>query len=160
MFIISKIRGISTAFAVILCVTFTGSLYAQQGSYSGNESKVQSGSLLSKANATDFGNNISATIFKDDKNTYYAVDLSKLPEKFERIRVLELSYGNKVLVNIGNDLSTNFLFYLVNNTLNKSTQYINDLFNDFLTQSKAELQTMNAEQLRLWLIQHDKYSTK
>lgn len=158
MFLTSKIKSSLIAFALILPFSFTGLLHAQQGSYIGTENSLSENELFAKATDADFGNNISTKIFEDVKNTYFAVDVSKLSSKYEKIRILELSYEDKALVSMGSDENTTFYFFLVNNTLNKSTEEIVGLLNDFLTRAKTELQAMNSEQLRLWLIQHDKYS--
>jgi hypothetical protein len=160
MLLLTKLESAIISFILIIPLAFTGSLYAQTGSYAGNEANIESGSLMSKANMTDFGDEICAKIFEDDKNTYYAVDVSKLASKYEQIRILELTYANKVIVNTSNDSTKNYYLFLVNNTLNKSEQDIITLFDGFSVQAKTELETMNNEQLRLWLIQHDKYSGK
>ena len=158
MFLITKVKSAIILFIVIIFFVVTGSLKAQSGSYTGNEANIESGSLLLKASMTDFGDEISVKIFEDDKNTYYAVDVSKLDSKYEQIRILELSYADKIIVNTNSDKTKKYYLFLVNNTLDKSEEEIITLFDDFSIQSKAELEAMNNEQIRLWLIQHDKYS--
>ena len=155
-----KIKSIFTAFALTILFVCPTYLNAQQGSYRGNEAKLSKSEILLKTKSLDFGDNISAEIYKDEKNTYYAVDISKLSSKYEKIRLLELSFADKALVNIGSDSSTGYYFFLVNNTLSKSSEEINKLFTGYLVKSQDELKLMNEEQLRLWLIQHDKYSKK
>ncbi len=144
----------------LVTILFSGSIYSQQSSYMGTEAMINHSELLSKAKATDFGKSISAQIYKDSKNTYYAVDVKKLSSKYEKIRLLELSYADKVLVSMGADSDFNYYFFLVNNTMDKSPDYVYDVLNSFLSQSKEEEKTLSDEQLRLWLIQHDKYSIK
>ena len=158
MFLLTKVKSAIISFIIIISFAVVGPLHAQSGSYIGNEANIESGSLLSKASMTDFGDEISAKIFEDDKNTYYAVDVSKLDSKYEEIRILELSYANKVIVNTNSDKTKKYYLFLVNNTLNKSEEDIIVLFDDFSIQSKTEYEAMNNEQIRLWLIQHDKYS--
>ncbi len=160
MFLPTKIDSTLISFTLMLFLSFTGLLNAQNDNYIGNETELSESELLSKAESADYSNNISAKLFQDERNSYFAVDISKLPSKYEKIRILELSFTNKTVVNIGSDNNMKFYFFLVNNALNKSTEEINKLFSEFGAQSKAELQTMNEEQLRLWLIQHDKYSKK
>lgn len=160
MFLPLKIKSYFIAFVLTLLFSFPVLLSAQQGSYKGGEAKLSESDILLKAKAADFGDNISAQIFYDEKNTYYAVDISKISSKYEKIRILELSFADKALVNIGSDNNTGYYFFLVNNTLRKSSDEINKLFSEFMVQSQVELKTMNEEQLRLWLIQHDKYSKK
>jgi len=160
MFLITKVKSAIIFFILIISFTVTGSLHAQSGNYIGNEANIESGSLLSKANMTDFEDQICAKIFKDDKNTYYAVDVSKLSSRYEKIRILELSYEDKVLVSMGSDTNTKYYYFLVNNTLDKSPKEIDDIVFGFLTQLKNEEKALNDEQMRLWLIQHDKYTKK
>lgn len=160
MFSITEIKGSFIAIVLILSLSFPFILHSQDTSYIGDEASLAANDLLELAENTDFDNNISMEIFKDEKNSYYAIDISKLASIYEQIRILELSFANNTIVNIGSDKNTGFYFFLVNNKLSKSTTEINNLFNKFVNQSKTELAEMNDEQLRLWLIQHDKYSKK
>ena len=160
MFSTTKTESVIVAFILMLTFSFSGILHAQDGGYMGNETKLAKSELLSKAKSADYGHNISAKLFQDEKNSYFAVDVSKLPSKYEKIRILELSFADNALVSIGSDDSMKYYFFLVNNTLKKSADEIEKLFNEYSIQSKTELQAMNEEQIRLWLIQHDKYSKK
>ena len=160
MFLTTKIESTFTAFTLMLFLSFTGLLNAQNDSYIENGTKLSESELLLKAESADYHDNISAKLFQDERNSYFAVDISRLPSKFEKIRILELCFADKTVVNIGSDNNMKFYYFLVNNTLNKSTKEINKLFFEFSVQAKAELQAMNEEQIRLWLLQHDKYSKK
>ncbi|MAE07304.1 MAG: hypothetical protein CL661_12095 [Bacteroidetes bacterium] len=160
MVLIAKIKSLTITFTLLFSLSFTVLLYAQDDNYKGKEASLSTTELSAKAETTDFKNNISAKIFIDEKNSYFAVDVRKLLSTYEEIRILELSFSNNNLVNIGSDKNTGFYFFLVNNTLNISEEDVNNLFNDFLVQTKTELLELNEEQLRLWLIQHDKYSKK
>ena len=160
MFSTPKIKSAIVAFVLMLTFSFPILLHAQHDSYMGTETKLSKAELLLKAESTDFNNSISTRLFHDEKNSYYAVDVSKLPSKYEKIRILELSFADNALVSIGSDENIKYYFFLVNNTLDKSSNEIQKLFNEFSVQSKTELQAMNDEQIRLWLIQHDKYSKK
>ena len=160
MFSTTKIKSALVAFVLMFAFSIPGLLHAQHDSYMGTETKLSDSELLSKAESTDFNDNISTKLFQDEKNSYFAVDVSKLPSKYEKIRILELSFADNALVSIGSDDSMKYYFFLVNNTLNKSADEIEKLFNEYSVQSKTELQAMNEEQIRLWLIQHDKYSKK
>jgi len=159
MLFTTKIKWFTLILALILSINVPVSVVAQ-GSYAGDENKVSTESLLSKAKEADFSNGISAKIFSDSKNSYFAVDLKKLTSNFIKIRILEQSYDNLILVNISNDNTKGYYLYLVNNSLKKSDEEVNTLFTDFLVQAKNEQQLMNDEQMRLWIIQHDKYSKK
>lgn len=160
MFSFKKIERTILAIVLITTISFPNLLFSQHDSYAGKETKLTTSELLLKAEQTDFNKTISQKVFEDEKNTYYAVDVSLLSSKYEKIRLLELSYADKILVSIGTDNEKKYYFFLVNNTLEKSADEINNLFDSFSTQSKTELQSMNDEQKRLWLIQHDKYTIK
>ena len=152
-------RDLATILTLFISLTITGNIIAQ-GSYAGTEPKLEYNTLLEKAKATNFNNELSAKVHQDQKNTYYAIDVSKLKSEYEQIRLLELSYNSTVIVNTGNDRSSNYYLFLVNNTLDKTDEEIFVLFDNYSQQSKTEMLDMTGEQMRLWLIQHDKYSKK
>ncbi len=160
MFLTTRIKRPLITFILILSLSFTGLLHAQHDTYKGKEASLSMNELLALAETADFENKISVKIFSDEKNSYFAFDVTKLSSSYDKIRILELSFTNKTLVNIGSDKNTGFYFFLVNNSLKKSNEEIINLFNEFLELSKSELQNLNQEQVRLWLIQHDKYSKK
>jgi len=158
MLVIPEYKNIIIIFALTLLLSFPIFLYSQHNSYMGKEAKLFQNELVSKAEAADFADKVSTVIHNDEKNTYFAFDVNKLSSKYEKIRILELSYADNTLVSIGVDKAFRFYFFLVNNTLNISPVKINNLFDEFIIQAKTELQAMNDEQLKLWLIQHNKYS--
>lgn len=148
-------KSIVFIFSFLIIIISTAS--AQENNYSGTEKELQASELFTMANSADYSDNICANIHKDEKNTYYSLDVSSFSTKYEKIRILEFIYGNDAIVSIGmNPDKTKYLF-LVNNTLNNSEQNVQDAFKDFMVQSKNELNKLNEEQLRLWLIEHDKY---
>ncbi len=136
MFSITEIKDSFITLLLILLLSFPHIIHAQNNSYKGTEANLAENDLLEIAKNSDFDNNVSMEIFKDEKNSYYAVDISKLTSTYEQIRILELSFANSTLVNIGSDKQTGFYLFLVNNKLNKSTEEINTLFNKFVSQSK------------------------
>ena len=160
MLAITKAESIFITCALTLLLSFPVLVNAQHDSYMGNETNLFQNELLSKAELADFSTSISAKIFKDEKNTYFAVNASKLSSQYEKIRFLELSFTNNIIVSIGYEEDMKYYYFLVNNSLHKSTEEVNDIFNGFTAQANTELQTMNEEQIRLWLLQHNKFHTK
>lgn len=160
MFLINSSFRKAVSLIVAVIISSVSLLNAQDSSYSGVEEVLNSSDLVLMANKISFGENLCESFHKDVKNTYYAVNASALNSKFEKIRLLELSYANDAIVNIGMSDDGVLYLYLVNNTLGKTNQTIQDLFSGFAIQAKEELEKMNDEQLRLWLIQHDKYFKK
>jgi hypothetical protein len=136
------------------------SIFGQQNSYTGEETKLQMETLIIKADSTEFGDNICPKIHEDEKNNYYALKLATLDSKYEKIRILELCYSSNELVHIGTDDKNNYYMFLVNKVLNLSDETINNKFVEFSDQSKEELNSLSNEQLRLWLLQYDKNSVK
>ncbi len=132
----------------------TGVVNAQNTSYLGTEDDITQNFLRTKALETDFGSDISKEIWKDSKNTYYCVDYSAFSTKFEKITILEATYTDNAIVSIGND--NQFMYFLVNNTMNVDSLQVNATLTKFHNKALKELETMNDEQMRLWLIQHDK----
>lgn len=129
---------------------------AQNNHYLGTEQNLPVAKLLQKAAKTNFNGHFAAPVYKDDKNTYYAVNLQKIKSDYLKIRLLEQSYQSKYLVNISANIKANYLFFLVNNTLKKSNMQIVALFESYLQKAKDEALNMNAEQMRLWLLSHQK----
>ncbi len=146
---------------LLTILIFTGSnMLAQNSNYAGTESNISLDQLIDKSVSMESSDKLCSLIYEDSKNTYYVVNANKLESKFEKIRLLELSYSDDALVSIGMNTDKTKFFFLVNNTLNKSTEDIEKLFEGFVLQSKTEMNKLNAEQMRLWLIQHDKYFKK
>lgn len=160
MALIRKFERVLLFLAIFTLVTIPTLINAQSGNYSGNESNIYTEDLIEVADKTEFGDNISSYLMQDIKNKYYAVKVSKLTTQFEKIRLLELSYEDNEIVSMGADDNNIYYFFLVNNILNKTEKEINDKLTGFSITSKKEYQELNSEQLRLWLIQHDKYSNK
>ncbi len=135
----------STAFAV-----------SQNKHYLGTEPDLPAAKLLQNAAKANFNGHMAAQIYKDDKNTYYAVNLQKIKSNYLKIRLLEQSYKSKYLVSISANIKADYLLFLVNNTLKKSNTQIVTLLESYLQKAKNEALTMNAEQMRLWLLSHQK----
>ncbi len=146
---------------LLTIIIFTGfNMLAQDSNYSENEENISLDQLIEKAQSIDLSENLCSLIHEDLKNTYYVINANKLESRYEKIRLLELTYTDDALVSIGNNKDMTQFFYLTNNTLNKTTDDIQRLFEDFAVQSKSEMESLDTEQMRLWLIQHDKYSKK
>ena len=144
--------------SLTLILPFT--VFSQTAHYLGTEKNLNGDFLLKKAENTDFGNNVAAKIFSDSKNTYFAVDLNKLPTKYQKIRVLELSFDDKALVNILSDINGKYLLFLVNNTLKIPPSEIVSKLETFKTKVSDEEKNLNNEELKIWFKNHDKYSKR
>lgn len=152
-----KIRLILTLFSIIMLSSVT---FTQNNKYLGNEKDISGSELIAKAQNTDFEAQIVKEIFSDEKNTYFALDNSSIESRYVKIRILEQSYSDKVLVNIGPDIDSGYMLFLVNNTLNKSQLDIVKLIDTFRVTALKEEASMNEESMKLWLSKHKKFSKK
>ena len=149
---------IKRSILVIIIFFSVATMFAQQGKYLGVEKNVTTSELFVKANETDFINGFAAKIFEDQKNTYYAVDNSSIESKYIKIRILEQSYSDNELVNIGSSLKRDYMMFLVNNTLSVSEDKVIELFNEYYNIALKEESSMNEEAMTIWLNKHDKYT--
>ncbi len=153
-------KRILTSF--IVTALFLAPFFAcgQSPVYLGKEKNIDVNFLLKKAENGNFDGNIAAKIYQDKKNSYYAVDLSQISTRYEKIRILEHSYQDKSLTNIYNDINGKYLLFLVNNALNIPPSGIVDKLNGFYAKSKKEMKAMNEGEMKTWLKKHDKYNKK
>jgi len=145
------------SFLLIITLFFASSVFAQQGEYMGAEKNITSSELVTKANETNFDGGLVAMIFKDEKNTYYALKNSDIESRYIKIRILEQSYSDNKLVNIGSSLNKEYLMFLVNNTLNVNKDEITEIFNIYYSTALKEKTSMNEQAMTIWLHKHDKY---
>ncbi len=148
---------------IVLTFLLTGLplfLSAQNGQYLGTEKAVNTSFLNAKAKSAGFGNQIAAKIYEDVKNSYYAVSAKKIASDYVKIRLLEMVYKNNVLTSISGDIKSDYLFFLVNKSLNKSNTDIVSLFEQYKEKAEKEEQSMTPEALKSWLDKHDKYGKK
>mgnify|MGYP001182377368 FL=1 len=136
-------------------VTFT-----QNNKYLGNEKDISGSELFAKAQSINFQGQIAKAIFSDEKNTYFALDNTSIESRYVKIRILEQSYSDKFLVNIGPDIDSGYMLFLVNNSLKKSQEDIVNLIDTFRVAAVKEEASMNEEAMKLWLSKHKKFSKK
>jgi len=152
-----KIRLILTLLSIILLSSVS---FTQNNKYLGIEKDISGSELIVKAQNTDFEGQIAKEVFSDEKNTYFALDNSAIESRYVKIRILEQSYNDKVLVNIGPEIDTGYMLFLVNNTMNKSQSDIVKLLDTFRVTALKEEASMNEEAMNLWLSKHKKFSKK
>ncbi len=153
-------KRLTKSFILTILLSISFLAFSQNSIYLGKEKNIDNTFLLKKAETTNFNGNLAAKIYTDEKNSYYAVDLSKFSSRYEKIRVLEFTYKNRELINIYNDINGKYLLFLVNNTLNLQPSDVIDKLNRFKTEAEKEKSAMNEEEMKLWLKQHDKYIKK
>ncbi len=141
-------------------LSFPVFVFSQTAHYIGTEKNVNSSFLIERAERVNFGKNVAAKIYKDVKNTYYAVDLKRITSRYVKIRLLEYSYQDNALTNILSNINGDYLLFLVNNKLNKSSKNIILLIEKYKTEASNEEDKMSNAEKTLWLQKHDKYSLK
>lgn len=144
----------------IILFFFVLPVFSQHGDYMGTEKDLNESFLIEKAIQTDFSSVFVAEIFKDEKNTYYAVDNSIIQSKYIKIRILEQVFSDKKLVNIGSSIEKGYMLFLVNNTLIDQDEEIIELFNSYYLTAQKEEASMNEEEITQWMKNHNKYRKK
>jgi hypothetical protein len=106
-------------------------------------------------NQNEFGERFSLLTYTDENYDYYAVDLTKLGGKFERVYFMNLTYEDPRLVNLDADLSkdqTWFKSYYTN-----KEDVITCLLKDLKEKTdKASLSMSDAEK-SAWMNKNDKF---
>jgi len=147
----------SLVLAISLIVT---SAFSQESKYLGEEVNILHSELIQLASETDFNGEIASEIFKDEKNTYFAIDNSSIKSRYVKIRILEQSYSDNKLVNIGSAVDGGFMLFLVNNVLIETDDQVVDIFKEYQEKAIKEESNLSEEELSIWLNEHDKYSKK
>ena len=151
-------RNIIQSIFTIIAFFFVSIVFAQQGEYLGVEDDITASELVIKASETNFNGGFVAKIFKDQKNTYFAIDNASIESRYIKIRILEQSYYDSEIVNIGSSLKQDYMMFLVNNKLIKNENEIIDMFKAYYSTALKEETSMNEESMTIWLNKHDKYS--
>lgn len=146
-----------TSILLLMACMHLSALYAQEDKYLGTEKQITLDDLKVIAKQTPFEGNLTVQIHEDVKNTYFAVDATQLASRYEKIRLIELIYSDKKLVNIGANPNDNCFFFLVNNIMLGEKDDILLLFNKYAKQAKEEYNDLSADQRQQWLKEHDKY---
>ncbi|PLX03379.1 MAG: hypothetical protein C0595_07310 [Marinilabiliales bacterium] len=152
-----KLRLILTLLSIVMLSSVT---FTQNNKYLGNEKDISGSELFAKAQSINFQGQIAKAIFSDEKNTYFALDNTSIESRYVKIRILEQSYSDKFLVNIGPDIDSGYMLFLVNNSLKKSQEDIVNLIDTFRVAAVKEEASMNEEAMKLWLSKHKKFSKK
>ena len=142
-----------------LCVFMLCShmLISQQDRYLGTEKQITQEDLDQMMEEVSFGEAFSKQIHKDEKNTYFAFDASKLVSRFEKLRLIELIYDDTYLVNIGADPDEPFFFFLVNNVVMDEIGEVEAVFTEYATRAGNDYRNMSPEERQQWLLKHDKH---
>jgi hypothetical protein len=96
----------------------------------------------------------------DQTNNYYVLSTQDIEHKFVTLYILEQSYNSNFMVNIGSSSDLDLHFFLVNKVHCKTDLDIYTELNTYIDKANNAIESMNQEQLRLWELQHNKFSSK
>ncbi|MCP4910831.1 MAG: hypothetical protein GY907_08995 [Bacteroidetes bacterium] len=96
----------------------------------------------------------------DQTNNYYVLSTQDIEHKFVTLYILEQSYNSNFMVNIGSSSDFDLHFFLVNKVHGKTDLDIYTELNTYIDKANNAIESMNQEQLRLWELQHNKFSSK
>ncbi|MDG2080895.1 MAG: hypothetical protein P8J47_03830 [Bacteroidales bacterium] len=116
--------------------------------------------LSEMAKSMEFINGPSENFANDQTNNYYVLSTQDIEHKFVTFYILEQSYNSDFLVNIGSSSELELHFFLVNKVHGKTDLDIYTEFNAYIDKANNALENMNQEQLRLWELQHNKFTAK
>ncbi len=145
---------------VLAMLLFVTTAFSQENKYLGEEVNISHSELIQLANNTNFNGTIASEIFKDEKNTYFAIDNNSIKSRYVKIRILEQSYSDNTIVNIGSSVNGGFMLFLVNNVLIDTDSNPVDIFTQYQKTAIKEEASLSNEELSIWLNKHDKYSKK
>ncbi len=152
--------GYALAFLPVVFFFILGSASAQESKYLGSEKTITHEELFQKAADNDFSQMIFQEIYKDSKNTYFALKMSGIDSRYAQIKLLELITKDKTIVNIGASPDATYGLFLVNNVHNQSAAQVAKTMNTLIDEVNTESATLSPEQQKQWLQKNDKYSEK
>lgn len=147
---------LTSIFFLMVCIQLA-TVHAQDDRYLGSEKKITLDDLKVIMEQSPFEGNLAVQIHQDVKNTYFALDATLLASRYEKVRLIELIYSDKNLVNIGANPNDDCFFFLVNNVMLGEKDDMLLLFDKYAAMAKGEYDGLSADQRRQWLKEHDKY---
>lgn len=102
-----------------------------------------------------FGDRFSVLFYSEGEWDYYAIDMTKFRDRFERVYFVGLSYDDLKVVNVDSDIEKDQIcfktFYQ-----NKEAE-ITCIFKDLKDKTSQAGQTMTADEKSAWLAKNDKF---
>jgi hypothetical protein len=102
-----------------------------------------------------FGDRFSVLFYSEGEYDYYAIDLTKFKDRYERIYFVILTYDDFKIVNVDSDIEKDqicFKTYYQNNETD-----INCLFNDLKAKTEQASLAATATEKSEWLAKNDKF---
>jgi hypothetical protein len=126
-------------------------------SQSENKAPVSSNQPASSLviNQKEFGDRFSVLFSSEDDYDYYAIDLTKLKDRFERIYFMNLTYQDRRIINLDPDVEKDQISFKAFHLYNETE--INCLFNDLKEKASQAGNEMSPEEKSAWLAKNDKF---
>ena len=103
----------------------------------------------------EFNGRFSVMVQSDGNYDYYAVDLTSLNDRFERVYFMNLTYPESKLINIDGDIDKDQVWFKAYYT-NKEPE-ITCLFKDLKEKTGETALKMTSAEKSAWLASHDKF---
>jgi hypothetical protein len=106
-------------------------------------------------NQEEFGDRFSVLVFTDDNYDYYAINLAKLKDWFERVYFMNLTYKDSRVVNLDSDISKDQTWF--KSYYKFKEDEITCLFKDLKDQTANIGNQMTDEEKSAWMAKNDKF---
>ena len=107
-------------------------------------------------NQDDFGTRFSVLSHSDDNYDYYAVDLTKFNDDFERVYFMVLTFTDKRIVNLDSDILRKDQTWFKSYYTSKEEE-ITCLFNELREKTTEAGLKMSKEEKDVWMARNNKY---
>ena len=107
-------------------------------------------------NQDDFGARFSVLSYSDDNYDYYAVDLTKFNDDFERVYFMVLTFTDKRIVNLDSDILQKDQTWFKSYYTSKEEE-ITCLFNELREKTTEAGLRMSKEEKDVWMARNNKY---
>jgi|WetSurMetagenome_2_1015567.scaffolds.fasta_scaffold18860_4 hypothetical protein len=102
-----------------------------------------------------FGGHFIIDVLSDEKNTYYIVDFSKLPSRFEKVYFMNLIFKKDKIVNIDSDITRQQVWFLAAKMFSVSS--VEEMVNSVKADTDKANASFTDKEKENWLKENDKY---
>jgi hypothetical protein len=107
-------------------------------------------------NQKEFGDRFSVLFNSEDDYDYYAIDLTKLNDRFERVYFMNLTYQDRRIVNLDPDVDKDQIWFKAFHQYSETE--ITCLFNDLKEKATQDGNIMSSGEKSTWLTKNDKFN--
>jgi hypothetical protein len=103
----------------------------------------------------EFGERFSVLFYSEDDYDYYAIDLTKLADRFERVYFMNLTYGESRLINIDAGVDNDQIWFKAFHQYKEAE--ITCLFKDLKDKAASAGKDSTIEEKSEWMAKNDKF---